>query len=327
MKQNTDLFAFAIAIVFSLFFSQGQADVTNPFLPHPDPFVTRSQDGKTYYLLCSMGSNITIYDGSSLSTITSHSTTVFTPTDDMKELWSPTLWYMKGNWWIYFTATYPHASHRIYVLKSTSDDALGPYLFQGEFPTAPPSIDPSILTIHGTDYLMYVRAAHGCNSVWITALADPMTPTGPNTQLIYPDRSWEKGGKTSDNYPVSEGPTALYHEDKTFIVYSGSDTATPVYCLGLLTYINVGDPTDIHKWIKKGPVFSASPENGVYGPGRGTFTKSSDGTQDWIIYHAKNTKAQDTHGRSLRMQPFTWYEDGTPNFGTPVPEGPMTGGD
>jgi GH43 family beta-xylosidase len=37
-------------------------------------------------------------------------------------------------------------------------------------------------------------------------------------------------------------------------------------------------------------VFEASPENGIYGPGRGTFAHARDGS-DWLVYAAKSTDA------------------------------------
>jgi GH43 family beta-xylosidase len=64
---------------------------------------------------------------------------------------------------------------------------------------------------------------------------------------------------------------------------------------------------------------SLSPRaNGVFGPGRATFTMSPDGKQDWIVYHAKTTDDYVYDGRETRAQEFTWNADGTPNFGMPA---------
>jgi GH43 family beta-xylosidase len=245
-------------------------------------------------------------DGSTASTLT--------------QIWSPTLWQINGSWWIYFTATPDgtNTGHNIYALQSSTSNPLGPYTFAGQINTGRPSIDPSILTINGTNYLMYVSITGGFNGVWITALSDPLTPTGNNALLIYPDQPWERGAGTSYNYPVSEGPTALYYGGKTFIVYSGSDTATPVYCLGMITYAGAGDVTDYHNWTKTGPLFQQNLGNRVYGPGRGTFTLSPDGQQNWLIYAAKTTNTYTPAGRTTRAQQFSYNADGTPNFGVPV---------
>jgi hypothetical protein len=58
----------------------------------------------------------------------------------------------------------------------------------------------------------------------------------------------------------------------------------------------------------------------AYGPGHNGFFKSPDGTEDWIIYHARNLpNGGDGNARNPRIQRFTWNTDGTPNFGEPVP--------
>jgi GH43 family beta-xylosidase len=70
------------------------------------------------------------------------------------------------------------------------------------------------------------------------------------------------------------------------------------------------------------PVFQQSPENHVYATGHNGFFKSSDGKQDWIIYHANSRPGQGCGWhRAPRAQSFTWNGDGSPNFGTPVPAG------
>jgi GH43 family beta-xylosidase len=72
-------------------------------------------------------------------------------------------------------------------------------------------------------------------------------------------------------------------------------------------------------WRKvKQPVFSRKDE--VFGPGHASFTKSPDGKEDWIIYHAARHKGAGWD-RNVRIQPFTWSSSGEPIFGDPVPEG------
>jgi len=305
-------------------YGQQQADrIVNPVIENAaDPFITRA--GNQYLLLATHEDAITIWSGDSLAALPKHLKTVWKPADAMKQVWSPTLWRLKDRWWIYFTAEYPGGQHGVYALQSKTADPLGEYTFRGKLALQKTAIDPSILHVGKTDYLMYVDVdPQGWNSVWITALKDPLTPAGDGRQLIFPDKPWERGAGTTHNYPVAEGPTALYHAGKTFVVYSGSDTGTHVYCLGLLTYRGSGDPMLAENWRKSGPVLSFSAEHGVYGPGRGTFLLAADGKKDWLIYHAKSVKEYTYAGRSIRMQPFTWTADGLPNFGVPVAEGPL----
>jgi GH43 family beta-xylosidase len=67
------------------------------------------------------------------------------------------------------------------------------------------------------------------------------------------------------------------------------------------------------------PVFERSDRDGVFGPGHNGFFRSPDGTEDWIIYHAKTNSVYTYKGRETRAQKFTWKADCTPNFGEPLP--------
>lgn len=84
---------------------------------------------------------------------------------------------------------------------------------------------------------------------------------GPPTLLTSPTQPWE----TQGDFPVAEGPAALYHAGKTYLAYSGSQCWSPSYQLGLLTYKGSGDPVEAGSWEKSGPVFSSA--NGNYGTG------------------------------------------------------------
>jgi len=295
----------------------------NPFLPHADPFITLHPIHGRYLLLATTGHNITLWSGNTIPAASAESKIVFTPSEPLEQLWSPTLWHIGNHWWIYFTAQQPGGQHAIYVLESDTDDPLATYTFRGPLNLDNrPAIDPSVLTLKGKHYLMYVTVDRGENAIQIVRLADPLHPSGPSTLMAEPEFPWEKGAGSTRTYPVNEGPTALTHDHKIFIVYSASDTASPLYCLGLLTFQG-GDPLDRANWKKTPqPVFSASPVNNIYGPGRGTFAIAADGS-DWLLYAAKSTDAPTAANREVRAQRFTWNPDGTPNFGAPLKDGPI----
>ncbi len=299
-------------------------NTSNPILDHADPFITLHPVAGRYLLLATSGDNITIWSGPTVDQAATVAKTVFTPTDGMKELWSPTLWHIGGRWWIYFTGRMPGQEHAIYVLASDTDDALGTYSFKGALDLhGRASIDPSLLTVSGVPYLMYVTVDSGANEIHMVRLGGPMQPVGADSVIARPEYPWEKGAGSTRNYPVDEGPTALYHAGKTFVVFSASDTASPRYCLGLLT-LRSGDPLKAASWVKAPePVFSASPEHGIWGPGRGTFAVDSRGA-DWLLYAAKSTDAPTARGRATRAQRFTWKADGTPDFGVPARDGAIS---
>ena len=130
-----------------------------------------------------------------------------------------------------------------------------------------------------------------------------------------PQYSWEMHG-----LPINEGPQILIEDGKLHIIYSASGFWTPQYALGRLTYNGTGSLLDPASWTKAAqPVFQAA--GSVVGVGHASFTKSPDGTENWIVYHAhRNPPAPAGEElRDVRIQPFTFFANGTPNFGPPLP--------
>src|SRR5690606_7750857 len=99
----------------------------------------------------------------------------------------------------------------------------------------------------------------------------------------------------------------LRRNGRIFLVYSMCGANEPDYRLGMLVADEDADLTDPDSWTQHPEVaFSRNDEAGLYGPGHNFFFKSPDGTQDWIVYHAK-TSTQITYAdRTARAQPFTW---------------------
>ncbi|QBD75107.1 hypothetical protein EPA93_03490 [Ktedonosporobacter rubrisoli] len=302
------------------------AQLHNPLAPIADPFAVY-YNGSYYLTGTRTGNSLEIWHSAHLEQIGQTSQTIWTPApgEPAFQVWSPSLFLLdyrgSRHWFVYFTAAAQDKNelHRIYVLQSSGSDPLGPYTYKGQLTGTDETtaIDASLLQMNGKLYLMYVLEK-GTNAIYIAPMSDPLTVSTAPQLLVEPDQPWERGANSGQSsYPVAEGPEALYHNGKTFIVYSGSDTGNFNYCLGMLIYKG-GDVLDRNSWLKKGPVFQYSSEAGVYGPGRATFVPSPDGKQSWMIYHAKTSADFQYTGRQARAQPFSWNEDGTPNFGTPV---------
>lgn len=308
--------------------------IRNPILPIADPFVTY-HDGCYYVTGTSTGNALHLRCAPTLGGLrAAPASTIWAPRGDQPahQIWSPSLYRLPyqgaERWFLYVTASRDdtNRAHRLYVLLGGSDPR-GPYTFVGQLARTSDTtaIDPSILRLNDRLYLLYVEEPGDgpepdANVICIAPLSDPLTQRGPSQILVYPDQSWERGGDGGPSrYPVAEGPMALQHGGRTFIVYSASDTGNHTYCLGLLAYDGSGDPLCPSSWTKSGPVFTYSEANGVYGPGRASFTTSPDGREHWMLYHAKAERAFSYQGRTTRAQRFTWNEDGTPHFGVPVP--------
>jgi GH43 family beta-xylosidase len=229
-----------------------------------------------------------------------------------RQIWAPELYNIRGRWYLYYTASDgTDANHRHYVLESATSDPLGRYVDKGrvdpEFNKY--AIDGSILEMpDGSLYFMYTTG-----SLHIAPMKDPTTVSGPSVLLAKATRDWE--------YGWLEAPQALVRDGRVFIVYSAGHSAKVDYRLGLLRWDpKRGSLLDTNAWIKHpDPVFE--PYGAVYTTGHCSFTRSPDGNEDWLIYHAKDTTTYGFGGRTTRAQPFTWDAEGLPRFGRPVPPG------
>ncbi len=113
------------------------------------------------------------------------------------------------------------------------------------------------------------------------------------------------------------------------MTYSASATDAN-YCMGLLTAsadANLLDPASWEKSPK--PVFCSSTTSSQFGPGHNSFTTSPDGNTDILVYHARayeHIVGEPLYNpdRATRAQTLRWNEDGTPDFGVPVPDGAYT---
>ncbi|MUL43043.1 family 43 glycosylhydrolase [Streptomonospora sp. PA3] len=301
----------------------------NPIKPvrGADPWM-EYYDGNYYLITTSWTSELTIRKSPTLAGIaTAPSVQVYSAagTEQCCNIWAPEMHLLDGpegkRWYIYYNASRDVADYnptqRLQVLRSEGLDPMGPYTYQGSVGLDEWQLDASVLEMGDDLYLLGTYHDGSTQNLFIQALSDPTTVTGPRRRLSRPTYDWERQGA-----PVQEAPEPLYHGDDTFIVYSTSFCDTPDYKLGMLTYTG-GDPMDAGSWRKSPePVFQRDDADGVYGPGHNGFFKSPDGTEDWIVYHANDTADGGcTPDRTTRAQKFEWNADGTPNFGTPEPTG------
>ena len=201
------------------------------------------------------------------------------------------------------------------VLESAGDDPMGPYQYKGSPMPDSWNIDGNYLEYKGKLYLLWSEWVGGEQLNWISEMSNPWTLTGERMVLSRPSLPWEQSGRK-----VNEGPEVLKHNGRTFVIYSASFCDTADYKLGLLELIG-DNPMDATSWTKADqPVFERG--NGVFGPGHNGFFTSPDGSENWLVYHGNNKETDGCSAtRSVRAQPFTFRADGTPDFGTPVPEG------
>jgi GH43 family beta-xylosidase len=245
-------------------------------------------------------------------------------------IWAPEIHYVDGAWYIYFAAARADAlfDHRTYVLQSRSANPLeGEWTELGQLRTGWESftLDATSFVHRGTQYLVWAQrdpAIPGNSNLYIAAMENPWTLRGQQTLISQPEYEWERVG-----FAVNEGPAVLNKHGRLWLTYSASATDHH-YCMGLLTADEASDPLAASSWRKAAePVFQSSEATGQYGPGHSCFTRTPDGGEDILVYHARNYKEivgdpLFDPNRHTRAQPIRWRPDGTPDFGVPAPDGP-----
>jgi GH43 family beta-xylosidase len=320
---------------------------TNPLAPGADPWVVRH--GGAYYLVQSRRGGIWVSRSDKLTQIAdttgraARSARVWTAPDtgwNHANVWAPELHRIDGRWYIYYTAgrrgpqDAPFIYQRSGVLQSTGDDPMGPYVDRGKLYTGDHvaadtgdvwSIDLTVGRIRGQLYAVWsgwernTEIALTPQHLYIARMANPWTIASNRAKLSSPTAPWERREDQVKGLDLQEGPELLERDSTLFIIYSTRESWLPAYRLGQLRLKSpTSDPMDSASYVKTGPVFA--PANGVYGVGHNGFTTSPDGTEDWIVYHAKTDTAPGWR-RVIRMQKYTWDPDGSPRFGAPAPSG------
>lgn len=315
---------------------------TNPLLPTgPDPWV-EYKDG-VYYYMNTTGKNLTLWKTHTMADLKSApKKIVWMPPASgpySHDIWAPEIHFLQAKWYIYFAADAgTNDTHRIWVIENSSPDPFeGEWEFKGKVTDASDkwAIDPSVFEDRnknqGKLYLIWSGwegDQNGTQNIYIARMSNPWTVESQRTRISTPEYPWEKVGDIppvlkEGNPPhidVNEGPEALLHDGKVFVIYSASACWTDNYALGMLEADSGSDLLDPAVWKKsRVPVFQQSPKARVYATGHNSFFKSADGKEDWILYHANSEPSQGCGWhRSPRAQPFTWNSDGAPKFGAPV---------
>ena len=334
-------FLFPLIVAGATFAATSSSTFTNPVLPTgPDPWV-EYKDGWYYYMNTTV-KNLTVWKTRNVADLKSaQKKVVWTPPATgpySHDIWAPEIHFLRGKWYIYFSGDAgTNQTHRIWVIENASPDPLqGEWTFKGKLadPADKWAIDASVFEDQGWLYAIWSGwqgDENGTQSIYIARLKNPWTVEGPRARISTPEYPWEKVGDIppilkEGNPPhidVNEGPEILRHNNKLFLIYSASACWTDNYALGMLTADSGAVLINPAAWKKSPqPVFQQSPKAHVYATGHNSFFRSPDGKQDWIIYHANSQPGQGCGWhRAPHAQPFTWNDDGSPNFGTPVPTG------
>ncbi|MEO5957749.1 MAG: family 43 glycosylhydrolase [Opitutaceae bacterium] len=133
------------------------------------------------------------------------------------------------------------------------------------------------------------------------------------------DFVWERVGESATGRGLNEAPQVLQRDGRVFVILSASGSWEITYKLGLLELRVGGDPMNPADWIKHAePAFEATAD--TWGVGHCSFTKSPDGSENWIAYHAKRDTTPNWD-RVIHVQSVDWDSQGRPVFGRPASGG------
>ncbi|MCC4212944.1 glycoside hydrolase family 43 protein [Leeuwenhoekiella parthenopeia] len=299
----------------------------NPIVPQrADPFVYKDSDG-TYYFIATAPEydRIEIRKSNTLNGLgTAEPKVIWTKHETGKmgaHIWAPELHKIDGKWYVYFAAGEVEDVWKIRMFALSTDAAdptEGTWKEEGQMTTEQDSfsLDATPFEHKGKRYLIWAQAKspYEGTSLVLAEMDSPTSITGKELIITYPKYDWELKG-----YKVNEGPAVLKHADKIFITYSASATDAN-YALGLLWVDVDSDLMNPESWNKsETPVFYTNAEVRRFGPGHNSFTKSEDGKNDVLIYHAR--VYEQVRGNSLydfnrhaRARIIEWDENGFPNF-------------
>lgn len=248
--------------------------------------------------------------------------------NDQTELWAPELHFYQGRWYCFYAADYnkDNRQHRMYVLRSLTEDALGEWEYAGKLnlPEDQWAIDGTFFDSgSGRIFLIWSgwkNEAQG-SSLWkqylyITELA-PNDPTKvlstERVMISKPQYYWEMSV-----LPQNEGPAIVRSPAGTvYCMYAANYSGSDEYAVGALRLAG-DDPMDTASWEKlPEPVLASDPNHQVFAPGHASFTKSPDGTEDWIVYHVAKASGSGWD-RCVHAQKLAWVDD-APYLGGPVP--------
>jgi GH43 family beta-xylosidase len=249
-----------------------------------------------------------------------------------REVWAPELHLLDGRWYIYVAASNGrNETHRMIVLESTGAEPTSEFRFKAELYTGDAiatkennrwAIDGTVLEHGGERYFLWSGWADERDEQWlyIARMKNPWTISSNRVCLCAnDDYLWERVDETTASRGLNEAPQVLVRGSRVFVVYSASASWETTYKLGLLELAPDGDPMNPRAWRKHAtPVLQAT--DVTWGVGHCGFTKSPDGREDWIVFHAK-LETKPNWNRAVHAQRFTWDAQGRPVFGEPVAAG------
>lgn len=312
----------------------GPPTFVNAVYEGADPWVYRHTDGNYYFAQTEGDVGVAVWKSDRLTDKGTKRVVWMAPEQgwNTAEVWAPELHYLNGKWYIYYAAdSGENKDHRMGVLESVGQDPQGEYIDRGMLYTGDDiagqtdnrwAIDGTPVEMNGRLYFLWSGWEDTRDEQWlyIAEMENPWTIKTNRVRIAdNDDHLWERVSESLDERGLNEAPQVLRRDGWVHLIYSASGSWQPSYKLGRISIREGADPMDPANWKKHPePVFTGNER--VHGVGHASFTRSPDGTEDWIVYHSK-IDTEPGWRRNVRIQRFGWNADGTPDFGEAVPAG------
>jgi len=210
-----------------------------------------------------------------------------------KGFWAPQILSLGGDRPLLMAYT---ANEQI-AIASSANGPQGPFIQNEKMPLFNDGfkhIDPFIYrdSASGKTFIYYVKLDKG-NKIYVSELKT--TPGGsgqpfkvvPGTEkkCIEATVQWEN--TASAPWPVTEGPTVLFHQGYYYLFYSANDFRNPDYAVG---YATSKSPTGPWVKSKESPVISRK-NTRLKGSGHGDVLQDAHGKY-YYVFHAHHTSQQ-----------------------------------
>jgi GH43 family beta-xylosidase len=205
-------------------------------------------------------------------------------------VWAPDVWRDPdtGRFYLYYTVNQT-------VGVAEADNPLGPFSIVRQFYER--AIDAHLFRDDDGSLYLYAVQLPGFR-ITVQRMANPTELEGERRLIFEPESEWEKRAGH-----VTEGPWIIKHQDRYYMLYSGSGADTPDYAVG---YATASDPLGPFTRAAHNPIVQRS--EGIFGPGHGCAIQDAAG-QWWHIYHQKRNDRVEWN-RFIAMDPLWFDENG-----------------